>query len=136
MEEFEYSNPLKPIKSLLLKHKPDDMFACSEALTVKFSALLKLLHLPVLHYKHQYSSGCPSNCVQQDVCKTVRDIVIMIEDVFKQMSRTNKLFDNIKSDKNIIIVGSVKENTKIGEGQVDELDILIILDQKYKVINN
>ena len=90
---------------------------------VTFDTLIKTLQVDTIHYN---LSACPLACKQSATCLRIREVVQLLNEVMKQMSEEHPIFKDVQ----IIVVGSLKEGTKIGK--VDEADITLALSDKFK----
>ena len=122
-EEFDYAKLLKQISSLIQESYPS-----SSGKLLKYETLIKRLHSQVVHYdgKHLEENKCPDDCSQKSTCKRIRDVLYLLDQIVKKMSVAYPIFKNVIS----IVVGSIKEQTKIGK--IDECDVLLVLDKRYK----
>ena len=77
---------------------------------LSFKLLLKRMHVKKLHY----DQDCPSDCEQWENCQAVREIIILIKYMLDEIAKYFPIFKNTA----VVVVGSLKENTKIN--QLDE----------------
>ena len=91
---------------------------------VTYEKLLKTLHVPKVHYKEQQ---CPDECNQEEKCQIIRLVITLVKNILQVISRKHKIFEGTQ----VIVVGSLKENTKIGK--IDETDITLVLTEKYQL---
>ena len=97
-------------------------FSASGLLT--FEALLDHLHVQTVHYKKE--EECPEECKQKQICGRIQDVLSLVRQVLDEMSNELPILKNVQ----IVVVGSLKEQTKIGK--VDEADLLLTLDEKFE----
>ena len=89
------------------------------------------MKVPNVHYnteKKTYSlekEDCPKSCQQQRICLRIRQTQQLIQDLLNKIGEKYPIF----KDPTLIIVGSLKEGTKIGF--VDESDVALLLNKKY-----
>ena len=110
-----YNNEIQKIKDLILENECPEGILCYEK-------LLEKLHVKDVHYKE----SCTWHCPQKEKCQAVRDSVELIKFLLNKISKD---YDPIFKNTEVVIVGSLKERTKINE--VDEADCLLVLDKKY-----
>jgi len=122
-EEFDYSNLLSGISSLILETYPS-----ASGKLIKYETLIKHLHAQVVHYdgKHYDDNKCPDDCRQKTICGRIRDVLYLLDQIVKKMSEEFPIFKDVIA----ITVGSIKEQTKIGK--IDETDVLLAMDKKYE----
>ena len=90
------------------------------------------MKVPNVHYNTEektYSleiEDCPSDCQQQRICLRIRQTQQLIQDLVNKIGEKYPIFKN----PTLIIVGSLKEGTKIGF--VDELDMALLMNKKYE----
>ena len=77
---------------------------------LSFKLLLKRMHVK----KNHYDQDCPSDCEQWENCQAVREIIKLIEYMLEEIAKYFPIFKNTA----VVVVGSLKENTKIN--QLDE----------------
>ena len=77
---------------------------------VKYEELLKELHVKPVHYKPEEVKTCEDQCPQQNCCACIRDVINLLDQIMEKMSEKFPIFKDVK----IIVVGSLKEQTKIG----------------------
>ena len=122
-EEFDYSNLITEISSLILETYPS-----ASGRLIKYETLIKHLHAQVVHYdgKHYDDNKCPDDCCQKKICGRIRDVLYLLDQIVKKMSEEFPIFKDVIA----ITVGSTKEQTKIG--QIDETEVLLAMDKKYE----
>ena len=64
--------------------------------------------------------------IQNQTCERIRNVISLVKQILKEMSKQLPIFKNAQ----VVVVGSLKEQAKIGN--VDEADILLTLDEKYR----
>ena len=99
---------------------PDSMK--DRTIHLAYSDLLEELHVKEVHYSTQ---PCPKSCKQKESCKCFREVLVFLKYLMKEVSKKYSIFSNTE----IVLVGSLKESTKIGE--LDEADCLL-LKKKYE----
>ena len=77
---------------------------------LSFKLLLERMHVK----KNHYDQDCPSDCEQWENCQAVREIIKLIEYMLDEIAKYFPIFKNTA----VVVVGSLKENTKIN--QLDE----------------
>ena len=77
---------------------------------LSFKLLLERMHVK----KNHYDQDCPSDCEQWENCQAVREIIKLIEYMLEEIAKYFPIFKNTA----VVVVGSLKENTKIN--QLDE----------------
>ena len=76
-----------------------------------YDRLLEKLHVKEVHYKE----NCTKVCLQREKCQAVRESVELIKFLLNKMSEDH---DPIFRNTEVVIVGSLKEQSKIND--VDE----------------
>ena len=115
-EEFPYSDNISNVIEKWLKARQSNVW-------IKFNELLRELKAPEVHYQNDRSK---KDCVQKQKCKRIRQTKRLVKDILNEMSKSYPIF----KDPEVIIVGSMKEKTKIGE--IDETDLLLLMNKKYR----
>ena len=104
----------------------------SAKIIVKINDIVEKMKVPNVHYNTEeknYSlekEDCPSDCQQQRICLRIRQTQQLIQDLVNKIGEKYPIFKN----PTLIIVGSLKEGTKIGF--VDESDVALLLNKKYE----
>ena len=124
-QEFSYFDIMEKMIPLIEKSYGYDY---SPRGLITFKDLLDDLHVKPVHYKKERKkeATCPEDCMQKQTCERIRNVVSLVKQILEKMSKQFSIFKNVQ----IVIVGSLKEQTKIGN--VDEADILLTLDEKYR----
>ena len=123
-EEFDYAQLMKQMCTLV-----QETYPTASGKLIGFETLIKHLHAQIVHYKgkHLEENKCPDNCSQKTDCRRIRDVLFLLDQIVKKMSDEFPIFKDVIS----IVVGSLKEQTKIGK--IDESDVLLVWkDEKYK----
>ena len=89
---------------------------------ISFKDLLRELRAPKVHYHRD----CPQECVQKQKCKRIRQTKKLVKDLLNEMSKKFPVF----KEPEVIVVGSMKEETKVGA--IDETDLLLLMNEEYK----
>ena len=117
-EEFPYCEVMDEIRTLVKKFNPS--LSANEK-EIDFKTLLAKLHVPIVHYHED----CEEDCGQKMVCGRVRDVIELLKQILNLMSDKFPIFKGVST----IVVGSLKEQTKIGE--IDEADIVLALNETF-----
>ena len=118
----------KLIKEFLRKKKLKQR----KRIVVQINEIVKSMMAPTVHYnteKDTYSlveEECPMDCKQPRVCLRIRQTQQLIKDLLNKIAETYPVF----KDCQLIMVGSLKEGTKIGF--IDEADVALIMNKKYQ----
>ena len=123
-EEFDYAELMKQMCALVQKANPS-----ASGKLIGFETLIKHLHAQIVHYngEHYKENKCPDDCSQKTDCRRIRDVLFLLDQIVKKMSIEFPIFKDVIS----IVVGSLKEQTKIGK--IDESDVLLVWKkEKYK----
>ena len=123
--EFSYHDDLEKLRKKLLSHSK------SNILSVSFEELLREMKCPKVHYEddsENSSTSCSDDCSQKRKCLRVRQIAGLIKEIMKQIARKYPIFE----DPALIVVGSMKEDTKVGD--VNECDMTLIMPKKFENI--
>ena len=115
-KEFPYYEILDDIKELITEADQT-----TSGRLIKYTKLVNSLHVPVVHHTEE---KCPNECSQQPICGRIRDVIQLLKQVLKKMGEEFPIFRNVTT----LVVGSLKENTKVG--RVDEADILLTIDDE------
>ena len=115
-EEFSYDNKIGKVKSTIKSLKKRG----KENVWIKLKDLKTCLKAPTVHYGEKYKYGCPSNCTHMRICLRVRQIEKMVLDAADGVAEEYPIFKG----SNLIVVGSMKEDTKVGA--IDEADMTLI----------
>jgi len=115
-KEFPYYEILDDIKELMTEADQT-----TSGRLIKYAKLVNSLHVPVVHHTEE---KCPNECRQQPICGRIRDVIRLLKQVLKKMGEEFSIFRNVTT----LVVGSIKENTKVG--RVDEADILLTIDDE------
>ena len=114
--EFSYVENIGKVK----KNVPKDMFGKEEK--VDFKTMIKEVGAPTVHYHKE----CEERCPQTQKCLYIRQSLNFISELFKDVAVGTPLFRDLTR----MVVGSMKENTKIGD--VDEIDLVFLLNEIYE----
>ena len=114
--EFPYFNELHKIKEML----PESM--TNKTKVINYKDLINKLWVPTVHYQEE----CPDDCGQKTNCLCIREVLTLLGHLMKEISKKFSIFSGTE----VIIVGSLKENTKISN--LDEADCLLVLDSNKK----
>ena len=114
-EEFLYHDNISFVIKKWLKDRKSDVW-------INFEDILHEMKAPEVHYH----LDCPQKCIQKQKCKRIRQTKQLVRDLLKEMSKKFPVFE----EPEVIIVGSMKEKTKVGE--IDEADLLLLMNEKYK----
>ena len=98
-----------------------------EKRVVSFETLLEDLHVPPVHFKEEDIGPCIAHCHQKIICKRIREVKKLLDQILTKMSRRFKIFEDVS----VIIVGSLKEGTKIGD--IDEADVTLALSEDFQI---
>ena len=112
--EFPYFNELDKIKKML----PESI--ANKTKLINYKDLIKKLWVPTVHYQE----NCPDDCGQKEKCHCIREVLTLLKHLMEKISQKFSIF----SGTDVILVGSLKENTKISH--LDEADCLLVLDSK------
>ena len=112
--EFPYFEELAKIKEML----PDSMI--NKTKMIKYQELIDKMWVPTVHYEED----CPDVCSQKIRCLCIREVLILLRHLMKEISKQFSIFSGAE----VVIVGSLKESTKISH--LDEADCLLVLDKK------
>ena len=93
---------------------------------IAFKTLLDNLHVPTVHYKRGDIIECEDKCLQSTTCKRIRDVTDLIDQILNRMSEEFPIFKDVAT----IVVGSLKEGTKVGG--IDEADITLVLSETFQ----
>ena len=115
-EEFLYKDVMDKIVALVQQARTTPSFAVTRS-QIDFQTLLKSLHVPIVHYE----KNCHEECPQKITCTRIRDVVGLLKQILNKMSETVPIFRYVST----IVVGSLKEQTKIGD--IDEADVTLTL---------
>ena len=121
-EEFPYCDNIAKVIARWLRGQNTNVY-------VPLQEILHELKAPTVHYQddsRNSSDECPSDCPQNRKCLRVRQTQQLVKAILKEMAKKFEIFE----DPSLIVVGSMKEDTKVGE--VDECDMTLIMPQKYK----
>ena len=77
---------------------------------ISFGTLLTKLHVPAV----LYNEDCNEECEQKMICGRVREVIELLKQILNLMSDKFPIFKGVST----IVVGSLKEQTKIGD--IDE----------------
>ena len=127
-EEFQYENNIEKLIKEFLAHKKANG---ERKIIVKMVDIVEKMLADPVHYNLDYEKyslieeDCPLNCPQPRVCLRIRQTLQLIKDILKKIGERYPVFQEPK----LIIVGSLKEGTKIGF--IDEVDVALIMNQKY-----
>ena len=102
--EIPYFQEFEKMKALL---KENDF---GGDVILSFKLLLERMHVKKVHYDQH----CPSDCGQRKNCQAVQEVIILIKYMLDEISKYFPIFKNTA----VVVVGSLKENTKIN--QLDE----------------
>ena len=109
-EEFPYYEVMDKIIVTVQEAEENGSVTGKE---ISFGTLLAKFHVPAVHY----NEDCDEDCEQKMVCGRVRDVIELLKQILNLMSAKFLIFKGVST----IVVGSLKEQTKIGE--IDEADI-------------
>lgn len=112
--EYPYHDELAKITEML----PESMN--NKTRLISYKDLIQKLWVPTVHYE---KDECPNDCTQKTKCKCIRDVLTLIKHLLNEISKQFSIF----SGTDVVIVGSLKENTKINE--LDEADCVLVLDK-------
>ena len=116
-EEFVYSdNILKVIEKWI-----DNRSSKDKKKWIPLGELLHELKASKLHYEE----NCPEKCQQKRKCLRVRQAKKGVLAITKEISKQHPVFEDLE----LIVVGSMKEGTKVGE--IDETDMTLIINKKF-----
>ena len=103
-EEFDFSNLMTEVTSLIRETYPS-----AGGRLIKYETLIKHLHAQFVHYegKHLEENKCPDDCSQKIVCGRIRDVLYLLDQIMKKMSKEFPIFKDVIC----ITVGSIKEHT-------------------------
>ena len=125
-KEFSYSDNIGKLINEFLSNR-----GSIGRIVVKMNDLVKKMKTLPVHYNNeerQYSldeEDCPDSCNQKRICLRIRQTLQLITDILNKIGEKYPLFKNPE----MIIVGSLKEGTKIGF--IDEADVALLLNKKY-----
>ena len=105
-QEYDYINIMEKIKNILRQTKSKN----KKKKLVKYETLLKELHVPPVHYKEEDEKTCEDQCPQKKTCGRIREVIKLLDQIMDKMSQKFPIF----KDSQQIVVGSLKEQTKIG----------------------
>ena len=131
-KEFEYANTLKEISALIESSRIiPSLGEVNSGRLIKYEELIKHLHAPPIHYRGSNLVSdaplkCPDDCVQKMICGRVRDAISLVDQIMLKMSLLYPIFKNVTS----LVVGSVKERTKVGK--IDEADISLFFSKEFQ----
>ena len=114
-EEFPYFQLNKLITDLIKK---------SNGNLIPFDTILEALRVPPVHYKRD--QHCDNDCKQKVTCQRIREVNGLIDQMMEILSEKFPIFKDFST----IVVGSLKEVTKIG--QIDETDVTLMLSDRLK----
>ena len=92
---------------------------------IPFENILEALHVQPVHYKTNQT--CSKSCNQKMICQRIKDVNGLIDQMMIKLSQKFSIFEGSTP----IVVGSLKEGTKIGK--IDETDITLILSERLKI---
>ena len=130
-EEFPYMDNIEKLINEFLRKKKQKQ---RKNIVVKINEIIaKMTALPV-HYnteKDTYSyslieEDCPIECPQKRICLRIRQTQQLIRDLLNKIGEKYPVF----KDCQLILVGSLKERTKIGF--IDEADVALVMNKKYQ----
>ena len=101
-EEFDYFDNIAKLKKLLSKRGRRDIVWLS------MKELLDELIVPGIHYGEKYENGCPEKCNHKRTCLRIRQTEKLVKDMAKVAAEKHPIF----ADPELIVVGSMKEQTK------------------------
>ena len=122
-EEYLYGDVMDNI--ICLVHNAKKELISSKRL-INYETLLENLHVPPVHYNREDIESCDEKCSQKSICRRVRDVTGLLEQILTKMSEVFPIFKDVAT----IVVGSLKEGTKLGG--VDEADVTLALCEKYQ----
>ena len=121
-EDFPYMDNIeKLIKEFLRKKKLKQR----KRIVVQINEIVKSMMAPTVHYNTE-NEDCPMDCKQPRICLRIRQTQQLIKDLLNKIAETYPVF----KDCQLIMVGSLKEGTKIGF--IDEADVALIMNKKYQ----
>ena len=118
-EEFSYVNNI-------LRMKKKWFNSHGSNISIPLDELLQEMKAPTVHYEDDSKksfTSCPENCIQKRKCLRVRQTGKLVKAV---VARMPEIFQNAS----LIVVGSMKEDTKVGD--IDECDMTLIMPDTYK----
>ena len=121
-EEFLHSNVMENIIHLVMNTEEK----IGSIRQIAFQTLLDNLHVPTVHYKREDIIECEDKCLQSTTCKRIRDVTNLIDQILNRMSEEFPIFKDVAT----IVVGSLKEGTKVGG--IDEADITLALSETFQ----
>ena len=124
--EFQRENLIDKLSTLLenaLKYQ-NKKSECGRL--IKYEELIEHFHAKPAHFNEEHSNmeECPDSCDQKMVCERIRDVQKLIDQILMKMSERFPIYKDVRS----IIVGSVKERTKVGK--IDEVDVILSFANK------
>ena len=122
-EEYLYGDVMDNIICLVNDAKKDSI---SSKRMINYETILENLHVPPVHYNREDIASCDEKCPQKSICSRVRDVTGLLEQILRKMSEEFPIFKDVAT----IVVGSLKEGTKLGG--VDEADVTLALCEKYQ----
>ena len=118
-EEYLYGDVMDNIICLVNDAKKDSRI-------INYDTILENLHVPPIHYNIEDIESCDEKCPQTSICSRVRDVTELLGQILSKMSEEFPIFKDVAT----IVVGSLKEGTKLGG--VDEADVTLALCEKYQ----
>ena len=118
-EEYLYGDVMDNIICLVNDAKKDSRI-------INYDTILENLHVPPVHYNREDIESCDEKCPQKSICSRVRDVTELLGQILSKMSEEFPIFKDVAT----IVVGSLKEGTKLGG--VDEADVTLALCEKYQ----
>ena len=119
--EFDYTDVMEKIKNILDKTPRND----NSQRLVTYQTLLDELHVGPVHYKKEEVKDCNDLCPQK-TCGQIRAVINLLDQIMNKIAEKFPIFNGFQQ----IVVGSLKEQTKIGK--IDESDVTLVLDPKYQ----
>ena len=118
-EEYLYGDVMDNIICLVNDAKKDSRI-------INYETILENLHVPPVHHNREDIESCNEKCPQKSICSRVRDVTELLGQILSKMSEEFPIFKDVAT----IVVGSLKEGTKLGG--VDEADVTLALCEKYQ----